>query len=115
MCQGAAPLQLAHKLRHLGDLLRERGDLERATPLLEEALALYRAETPLEEAHPAHALDVANAVRRVALLREESQEPAAAVELWAEARELYARLELAAGVEEAEQHLLFLDDTAGPS
>ena len=93
------PLQLAHKLRHLGDLLREQGDLEAASVILDEALALYREHTPTDRARPSETLDLANAVRRVALLREAEHRPEAAV-LWTEARELYGALGLGEGVDD---------------
>ena len=42
---------------------------------------------------------------KLALLNEELTEPEAARDQWSEARDLYAHLGLAAGVEEADQHL----------
>lgn len=101
---GDDSLQLAHKLRHLGDLLREEGDLEAASTILDEALALYREHAPADRTRSSDTLDLANAVRRVALLREAQGRPEAAA-LWREARELYGALGLGEGVEEADQHL----------
>lgn len=106
--RGSDPLQLAHKLRHLGDLLREQGDLEGASVILEETLALYREKTPTDRTRSSETLDLANAVRSVALLREAQRRPEAAA-LWREARELYGTLGLGEGVEEADQRLNALE------
>ena len=98
---------IAHTVRHEGDLLRRAGRLGEARPRYEEALALYRADpdTPV--------LELANAVRLMGLLLEALGDPAAAT-LWAEARDLYGTVGIAAGVEEAEaaQRRLAPDATA---
>lgn len=87
-------LRLAHTLRHAADVLRDDGKLAQAEPLYLEALALYRA-------HPeAPHLDLANALRPLALLRE-----AQARQLWTEARDLYDSVGVEAGVNECSQHL----------
>ena len=99
------PLQLAHKVRHLGDLLRTDGALEDARSLLEEAVALHREHGEATGRNPNATLDLANALRRLALLSEQRTEPEAAREQWREARALYAQLGLAAGVDEAARHL----------
>lgn len=97
--RGDDPLVLAHTVRHLGDVLREIGDLEGAEPCYTEALALYRA-------HPSPPLlDVANAVRRMAILREALGENEHARALWREARELYREVGIEAGVSESAAHL----------
>ena len=93
------PLQLAHKVRHLGDLALRRGRLEQASKHYTEALGLYRSN------EGSHALDFANAVNRMALLKERLGETAEARELWSEVKQRYANLGLAEGVEEADQHL----------
>ena len=99
------PLQLAHKLRHLGDLLRTEGAVDEARPLLEEAVALHRDHSKDHEENPSVTLDLANALRRLALLNEEKEEIDAARAQWTEARNLYAGLGISAGVDEAAQHL----------
>ena len=93
------PLELAHKLRHLADLLAETGELEEARGHCEEALTLYEA---VAHASP---LDVANALRRMALIEERRGDPAAARALWQRVRTAYADLGLADGVTEAEARL----------
>ena len=89
-------LALAHRLRHVGDVHRdcERPDL--AEPLYAEALAIYRS-------HPgAPPLDLANALRPMAILRERHGDAAA---LWREVRDLYAQAGVEAGVAEASRRL----------
>ena len=90
-------LQLAHKVRHLGDLHRRCGRLGEAEDCYSEALALYRAHDG------PGSIDFANATSRMADLKEHGGE--SALELWRESRDLFAAVELEAGVEEAERHI----------
>ena len=102
-------LQLAHKVRHLGDLMIRLGRQADADAHYAEALTLYREhDTP-------GSLDYANAVARVASLREEQGEPVEALSLWRETRDLYAAVDLAAGVEQAEAHIRELAGAGGSS
>jgi tetratricopeptide (TPR) repeat protein len=56
------PLALAHTIRHVADILQDMGRGELANLAYREALAIYRA-------HPeASALDLANAIRGLAIL-----------------------------------------------
>ena len=87
----------AHALRHVSDLARERGDSSQALASAEEAVALYRA------APDARPLDLANALRLTALALEQNGGKAA--EFWREARDLYARVDVQAGVDECARHL----------
>ena len=58
------PLQLAHTVRHLGDVHHDAGRLDRAEHCYREALAWYRA-------HPnTPPLDLANTLRPLAILEE---------------------------------------------
>lgn len=71
------PLKVAHTIRHVGDILRQEGSLgalAEARACYEEALFTYRAhaETPN--------LDLANAIRGYALLKEQSGEKEGALE-----------------------------------
>ena len=93
------PAQLAHKVRHLGDLELGRGRFERAAQHYTEALDLYRSLANPDE--PA----LANALNRMALLKERIGETAEAEALWSEVRDRYADLGIEAGVKEAELHL----------
>ncbi len=99
--RGDDPLALAHTVRHLGDVLRKKGDLGEAASRYAEALALYRARPSPPP------LDVANALRPLALLRERLGEGKEARALWREARDLYHQAGVEAGVSEC---LARLDD-----
>lgn len=93
------PLQLAHAVRHLGDVHRHAGSPEAAHACYDEALTLYRnADAP-------PTLDVANAVRPMAILQADLGNTGEALALWRKARDLYATVDIAEGVEEAERWL----------
>ncbi len=92
-------LLLAHAVRHLGDVRRHLGHHEAAQSCYEEALGIYRRET---EANP---LDIANALRPFAILKEKMGDFDGARAIWREARELYESLAIDAGVAEASQAL----------
>jgi hypothetical protein len=96
--QGDAPA-LAHALRHVSDLARERGAAEEARAAAAEAAAIYRA---LPDRRP---LDLANALRLEALALEAGGTGAAARELWEEARAFYAAAQVQVAVEECERRL----------
>ncbi|HXH38332.1 MAG TPA: tetratricopeptide repeat protein [Thermoanaerobaculia bacterium] len=81
------PLLLAHTIRHLGDLHHDDGRDDLAEPLCAEALALYRAS----DAPP---LDLANAVRSLAVVKDGE-------ELWEEAFHLYVATNVPPGVAES--------------
>lgn len=93
------PLLLAHTLRHLGDVHQDLDQLAQAESLYSEALTLYR------ESRSARPLDLANAVRPYALLKERTGRMAEARELWAEAHRLYSSVNVRAGVDESASHL----------
>jgi tetratricopeptide (TPR) repeat protein len=92
-------LRLAHTVRHVGDIHRERRRPDLAEPCYREALDLYRghSETP--------PLDLANAIRGLAILKDDAGEAEAARLLWEEARELYASVNVEAGVAESSRRL----------
>ena len=92
-------LQLAHTVRHLGDIHQDAGNFELAEPCYLEALAIYRS-------HPKTApLDLANTLRPFAILHEGLGKTTQAIALWAEARNLYGALSLREGVAESTEHL----------
>ena len=95
---GDAPT-LAHTIRHLGDVHHDAGRRELAEPCYSEALNLYRGNPE------ASALDVANAVRSMAVLKAETGEGDQALLLWEEARDLYSGLNVTAGVTECDKRL----------
>lgn len=84
------PLVLAHTIRHLGDVYLEQGRPDLAEPCYHEALALYRRHADESS------LDLANAVRSLAVLRWEQ-----AKVLWEDARTLYTALRIEAGTKES--------------
>ena len=84
------PLVLAHAIRHLGDVYLEQGRPDLAEPCYHEALGLYRTQTNESS------LDLANAVRSLAVLRWEQ-----ARMLWEEARTLYTELRIEPGIQES--------------
>jgi ankyrin repeat protein len=87
---------LAHTVRHLGDLHHDDGRDDLAEPLYDEALALYReAEAP--------PLDLANALRSLAVIKDTG-------ELWEEAFHLYVATNVHAGVVETALRLAKLAD-----
>ncbi len=90
---------LAHTLRHLGDVYRSAGQLELAEPCYREALSLYRSHNQTAP------LDLANAVRPMAILKEQTGETEVAKLLWEEARQLYAAVNVPEGVAESSKRL----------
>lgn len=84
------PLILAHTIRHLGDVYLEQGRPDLAEPCYHEALGLYRNHADESS------LDLANAVRSLAVLRWEQ-----AKMLWEEVRTLYTGLSIEPGIKES--------------
>ena len=100
LCRGEGGTQLlAHTLRHLGDIHSDLHQWQLARPCYEEALALYRDDASTAP------LDLANAIRPFAILKEQLGEKEAALGLWEEARKLYEAVGIAAGVTESSRHL----------
>lgn len=93
------PLLLAHAIRHLGDAHRSARRFAVAETCYDEALALYAAvdEPP--------ALDYANAIRPMAILKEALGETDEARLLWQRAKALYATVPIVAGVTECDENL----------
>ncbi len=94
MLEGAvSPGLLAHTVRHLGDVCAEAGDLESAERHIRHALATC-TEFP-EDAPP---LDIANAIRSLAVVRGRAGAIDEARQLWTDARNRYAALGIEEGV-----------------
>ena len=93
------PLLLAHAVRHLGDAHRKAERLAAAETCYAEALALYggQGDPP--------ALDHANALRPMAILKETQGQVDDAKALWRRARTLYGSVGIEAGVDECTEHL----------
>ncbi len=93
------PLRLAHAVRHLADLHRGASRLDLAASCYDEALALYRGDQRTA------ALDLANAIRGFALLKDGRGDVEEGRRLWEEARTLYLAVGVQAGVEECSARL----------
>lgn len=93
------PLALAHTLRHLGDVYRHAHEPPLAEHCYREALALYRA-------HPdTMPLELANAIRSMAVLKSDTGATAEARQFWEEAKHLYIATGVEAGVTESSRRL----------
>ena len=90
---------LAHTIRHLGDVHLDLENLLDAEACYVEALTLYRASPR------ASRLDLANAIRPMAILKGRIGDADAARHLWEEARDLYRSLGIEAGVAECSANL----------
>ena len=93
------PLALAHTVRHLGDIHQDAGRVELAEPCYHEALALYRSHKKPPS------LDLANAIRPLAILKDAAGDVEEAKRLWEEARDLYAAVDVREGVAESAARL----------
>ena len=89
------PLKTAHTIRHAADILREQNKRDESERLYAEALEIYRnhPETP--------PLDLANAIRGFALLKEDQKDRKQAACLWQEAGRLYDMTGIEAGIAES--------------
>jgi hypothetical protein len=90
---------LAHALRHVSDLSRERGAKAQALAAAVEAVKIYRSLPDR------HTLDLANALRLNALALEGANKTTIVTQLWKEARSLYSAIPVSAAVEECDRHL----------
>lgn len=86
-------------MRHAADILREQNKWDESALLYAETLEIYRnhQETP--------PLDLANAIRGFALLKEDQEDPEQAVRLWQEAGKLYEMTGIEAGVAESRRRI----------
>jgi tetratricopeptide (TPR) repeat protein len=94
------PASLAYALRHEADIVRELCLPTEAEPLYLEAEGIYRQQG--EEA----VLDLANTLRGLALVNESLGRADASHSLFEQARALYAKCKVQAGVAECEEKLL---------
>lgn len=87
-------LLLAHTIRHLADVHRKIGDLDSAESCYQEAISIYRADSRTSP------LELANAIRPMALLMEKLFRIHDAKKLWEEAERLYTSAAVGEGVAE---------------
>jgi tetratricopeptide (TPR) repeat protein len=99
--------KLAHTLRHLGDIHRSEGRTEVAESYYDQALTLYRSD---KQTPP---LELANAIRGLAILKHDSGAVGQAKLLWTEARDLYAIVNVNEGVAESSRRLALLSQRSG--
>jgi tetratricopeptide (TPR) repeat protein len=93
------PQRLAHALRHIGDILQDQGRGRLGEAYVREALELYRADTRTAP------LDLANAIRGLAVIKQGLGASGQARALWVEAKDLYASVGVDAGVRESEKRI----------
>jgi tetratricopeptide (TPR) repeat protein len=91
--------RLAFALRHQADVLRELLRFSEAEPLYLEAENIYR-----QLGEPA-TLDLANTLRGLALLNKATGRLQESKALWQEARQLYSKCNVNAGIEECDKQL----------
>jgi tetratricopeptide (TPR) repeat protein len=98
------PQRVAHTVRHVADILRHEKRFQDAKRDYDEALSIYRS-------HPeTKSLDLANAIRGLALTEGELGDVPAARRLWQEARTLYEAVSVQAGVDESDEQLRRLEN-----
>ncbi|HEV7505452.1 MAG TPA: tetratricopeptide repeat protein [Thermoanaerobaculia bacterium] len=93
------PQRLAHTVRHLGDVHYEAGRAALAELCFHEALSIYRGHPKTDP------LDLANAIRSLAVLKGDTGETEEARCLWREARDLYVAVDVEPGVAECDARL----------
>ena len=100
----ANPLKTAHTMRHAADILREQRESEQADILYSKAIEIYRG------AETAPPLDLGNAIRGFALLKEDTGDRAQALRLWQEAAVLYRLVGIEAGISESAARIKSLSE-----
>jgi len=88
------PEQIAHITQHIADVEREIGDLKSSLSHYEKVLAYYRSNMNK------YGLNMANAMRGFALLKEKMVDYADAKSLWNEAKSIYEKYKISDGVKE---------------
>lgn len=96
------PPRLAHTIRHIGDIHRSAGRPALAEPCYDAALSFYRND---KQTTP---LDLANAIRGLAILKTDAGDSARAIALWTEVRNLYCATAVSEGVAESDRRLALL-------
>jgi len=94
--------KLAHRVRHLGDAYYYAGRWALAEPCYVEALSIYRRHARTRP------LDLANAIRSFAVLKDEVGATEQSQSLWQEAHDLYLGLNVSAGIAESAARLALL-------
>lgn len=100
-------LRLAHAIRHLGEAYYYARQPAQAEPCYVEALSIYRRHDH------APSLDLANAIRSFAVLKDHVGADTEARLLWQEAHDLYVNVNVTAGVAESAARLALLARSQG--
>src|SRR5262245_8593854 len=95
-------LRLAHAVRRLGGAYYDAGHAKLAERCYIEALSIYRNRDGVRP------LDLANALRVFAVLKDEAGEHKEARRLWQEAHRLYLSVNATAGIAESAARLALL-------
>lgn len=92
------PYRTAHNMRHLADILRETGRSREAAPFYSESIEFFRksGEYPLQ---------LANALRGLALMQGDLKDFSGSLQSWAEAKALYQMVSVDAGVAESRKRI----------
>ena len=92
------PYRTAHNMRHLADILRETGKPLEAAPFYSESIEFFRksGEYPLQ---------LANALRGLALMQGDVKDFAGSLQSWSEAKALYQMVSVDAGVAESRKRI----------
>ncbi len=92
------PLRSAHNMRHLADVLRETGRPSEAASYYSESIEFFRRSGD-------YPLQLANALRGLALMQGDMGDFAESLESWAEAKALYQLVGVDAGVAESRKRI----------
>jgi len=90
---------IAHTVRHLGDVYRHGKRFQEAEGCYHRALEIY---TSFKNLHPC---EYANAIRPMAIIKEDLGHFDEAKKLWEQARELYGKAGIQEGVDECSERL----------
>jgi tetratricopeptide (TPR) repeat protein len=93
------PERLAFAMRHQADVLRELLKFSEAEPLYRQAEQIYR-----QLGEPA-TMGLANTLRGLALIKRATARLEESKTLWQQARQLYSKCKVTAGVEECDKQL----------
>lgn len=101
------PLLLAHTVRHLGDLHYDNGQMPEAEVCFQQSLILYHNHERIPT------LNFANAIRSLAVLKDNHGNISESVVLWREAHGMYKSFNIQTGVAESAAHLAMIAQKQG--
>lgn len=92
------PYRTAHNMRHLADILRETGKPQEAAPYYCGSIEFFRKSGD-------YPLQLANALRGLALMQGDLKDFSGSLQSWAEAKALYQMASVDAGVVESRKRI----------